>query len=104
MGLSLDDAGLEPALEEVAAALVAPVEPHRVDAVQSLHSPRERGLRRLDEQVEVVVEQVPGVHLPAKALRGVDEQIEPRLAVEIVEHDRSLLDAATDDVVPGRAR
>jgi hypothetical protein len=88
----------------VAAALVAPVEPHCVDAVQSLHPTRKLGLGRLHEQVEVVVKQVPGVHLPAKTPLDVDEELEPRFAVEIVEHDRPLLDAATDDVVPRRTR
>jgi hypothetical protein len=88
----------------MAAARVAPVESHRVDAVQSLHPAGELGLRRLDEQVEVVVEQVPGVHLPAETPLDVEEESEPCLAVEIVEHDRSLLDAAADDVVPRRAR
>jgi hypothetical protein len=88
----------------VATAHVAPVEPHRVDAVQPLHPARELGLSRLDKQVEVVVEQVPGVHLPAKTPLDVDEELEPRFAVEIVEHDRPLLDAATDDVIPRGAR
>jgi hypothetical protein len=88
----------------VATADVAPVEPHRVDAVQPLHPARELGLSRLDKQVEVVVEQVPGVHVPVMAALDVDEELEPGLAVEIVEHDRPPLDAAADDVVPGRAR
>jgi hypothetical protein len=101
---ALDHPRLEAPLKEVAAARVAPVEPHRVDAVQSLHSGGELGLCRLDEQVEVVVEQVPGVHLPAEAPLDVEEESEPGLAVEIVEHDRSLLHAAADDVVPRRAR
>jgi len=54
--------------------------------------------------VEVVVEQVPDVHFPAEALRDLGEQLEPRLSVAIVEHDRPLLDTAADDVIPGRAR
>jgi hypothetical protein len=101
---ALDHPRLEAALKEVAAARVAPVESHRVDPVQSLHPAGELGLRRLDEQVEVVVEQVPGVDLPAETPLDVEEESEPRLAVEIVEHDRSLLDAAAEDVVPRRAR
>ena len=104
MRLALDHAGLEPALEEVARAVVAAVEAHRVEAVQALHAARELGLRRLDQQVEVVVEQDPDVHPPAEPTLDVDEELEPGLAVEIVEHDRPLLDSAADDVVPGRAR
>ena len=103
VALVRDHARLEPALEEMAAAVVAAVEAHRVEAVQPLHAPRELGLRRLDQQVEVVVEQVPDVDLPA----------EPRLDLERAActkpRDRGrrarspLLDAAADDVVPGRA-
>jgi hypothetical protein len=104
MGFALDHAGLESALEEVAAALVAPVEPHRIHAVQPLHSAGELGLSRLDEQVEVIVEQVPGMHCPAETPLDVDEELEPGLAVEIVQHNRSLVHTAADDVVPGRAR
>ena len=104
MYLALDHAGLEPILEEVTAAGVAPVEPHRVDAVKPLHAPGELGLGCLDQQVEVVVEQIPRVHAPGVALLDVEEELEPGLAVAIVEHDRPLLDAAADDVVPGRAR
>jgi len=102
--ITLDDAGFEPILEEVTAAGVAPVEPHRIDAVQSLHPAGELGQCRLDEQVEVVVEQIPGVHAPGKASLDVKVKLEPGLAVAIVEHDRPLLYAATNDVVPGRAR
>ena len=85
-------------------ALVTAVEPHCVDAVQPLHPARQVGLRRLHEEMEVVVEQVPGVHLPAEAPADVEQQLEPRLAVTVVEHDRSLLDPAADHVVPGGAR
>jgi hypothetical protein len=104
MRLALDHAGLEPALEKVARAVVAPVEPDRVEAVQALHAGREFGLRRFDEQVEVVVEQAPNVHLPAEPTLNVDEELEPGFSIEIVEHDRPLLHTAADDVVPGRAR
>jgi hypothetical protein len=86
------------------AAHVAAVEPHRVDAVQALHPARQLGLRRLDEEVEVVVEQVPGVHLPAVAALHVGEEREPGGAVPVVEHDRPLLHSTADHVVPGRAR
>jgi len=88
----------------VAAARVPPVEPHCVHAVQSLHAAGEVGLGRLGEHVKVVVEQVPGVHVPAEAPLDVAEEPEPRRTVEVVDHDRPLLDATADDVVPGGTR
>ena len=99
-----DHAGLEPALEEVAAAVVAAVEAHRVQAVQAPHAVRELWLRRLDEQMEMVVEQDPDVNLPAEPRLDVEELLEPGLAIEVVEDDRPLLDSATDHVVPRGAR
>jgi len=104
MPVAVEHAGLEPALEEVAGAVVALVEPDRVEPVQALHAGREVGLSGLDQQVEVVVEQAPDVHRPAEPAPDLDEELEPRFPVEIVEHDRPLLDAAADDVVPGGAR
>ena len=103
MLVAVEHAGVEAALKEVAGACVAAVEAHRVDAVQALHPARELGLRRLDEQVEVVVEQVPRMEPPAEPLRHLDEQLEPRLAVAVVEDDRPLLHAAARHVVVGRA-
>jgi hypothetical protein len=104
MCVALDHPGRESVLEEVTAAGVAAVDPHCVDAVQPLHPAGELGLRGLDEQVEVVVEQVPRMHAPGEAPLHLEEELEPGLAVAIVEHDRPLLHAAADDVVPGRAR
>jgi len=99
-----DDSRLETTLEKMSGAVVATIEAHRVQAVQALHPARELGLRRLDQQVEVVVEQDPGVNLPAKATLDLDEQLVPGLAVKVVEDDRPLLDAAADHVVPGGTR
>jgi hypothetical protein len=95
---------VEAALEEMPRPRVAAVEPHRVDPVEALHCARELRLRRLDEQVEMVVEQVPRVQLPAEPLRHVDEELEPGLAIAVVEDDRSLLHPAARDVVVRRAR
>jgi hypothetical protein len=50
--------------------------------------------------VEVVVEQVPDVNLPAESLFDLDEQLVPGFAVKVVDDDRPLLDSAADDVVP----
>ena len=87
--VTLDDAGFEPILEEVTAAGVAPVEPHGVDPVQPLHPAGELRLCRLDEQVKVVVEQIPRVDPPGKAPLDVEEELEPGLAVAIVVHNRA---------------
>jgi hypothetical protein len=61
-------------------------------------------LRRLDQQVEVVVEQVPAVNPPAEALLDLDEQLVPGFAIEVVDDDGPLFDATADDVVPRGAR
>ena len=104
IGVAFDHAGLETPLEEVTGAHVAAVEPHRVQSVQPLHPLRELRLGGLNEEVEVVVEEDPGVELPAVALLCVDQQREPRGSIGVVDHDCPLLDAAAYDVVPGGAR
>jgi hypothetical protein len=102
--VALEHARLETALEKVSSAVVAAVEPHRMDGVQPLHPSREVGTSRLDQQVEVVVEQIPGVHLPAEPPSDVAEECVPRCPIAVVEHDPALLDATADHVVPGGAR
>jgi hypothetical protein len=104
MVLGLDHACVKPALEEMPDALVAPVEAHRVEAVQPLHPLGELRTLRLDQQVEMVVEDRPDPDAPAEAAGDVDEQVVPRPAVEIVEEDLPLLHAAADDVIVRRAR
>jgi hypothetical protein len=61
-------------------------------------------LRRLDQQVEVVVKQVPDVNPPAEASFDLEQQLVPGFAIQVVDDDRPLLDAAADDVVPRGAR
>jgi kynureninase len=102
--VTLEHPGLEPSLKQVAGAGVAAVEAHRVDAVQALHPARQLRLDGLDEEVEVVVEQIPRVHSPAEPLGDVHEELEPGLSIAVIQHDRPLLDATTDHVVPGRTR
>jgi hypothetical protein len=104
VALVRDHAGLEAALEEMPGAVVPAVEADRVQAVQPLHAARELGLRRLDQQVEVVVEQDPDVNRPAEPGLDLEQQLVPGLAVEVVQHDRPLLDSAADHVVPRGAR
>jgi hypothetical protein len=83
---------------------VAPVEPHRIEAVESVHPGREARLSRLHEHVDVVVEQTPRVDHPAEPLLDVKQQREPADAVLVVMDDRPLLDAATNAVVIGWRR
>jgi hypothetical protein len=62
--LVLDHLALEPPLEEVADAVVAAVEADRVQAVQALHPGGELRLGRVNDEVEVVVEQAPDDEVP----------------------------------------
>jgi hypothetical protein len=85
------------------AAVVAAVEAHGVQAVQTTHAVRQLRLRRFDQKVEVIVEQDPDVHLPAEARLDFEEQLVPGFAIEVVKDDRPLFDAPADHVVPGGA-
>src|SRR4051812_41771856 len=63
--VALDQARTEPLLEEMADEREPGVEVTRVLALEPLHSAREIGLRRLDEEMKVVGHQAVGVDLPA---------------------------------------
>jgi hypothetical protein len=52
--VGLDQGGPEPALKEVPAPVVAPVEPLRIQAVDSFHPSREVGPNGQDNQVVVI--------------------------------------------------
>jgi hypothetical protein len=75
-------------------AVVAAVEALGVEAVQPAHAVREVGLRCLEQQVEVVVEQDPGVQHPGETPARRLEGSRPPGAVDVVEHDRPTLDSA----------
>jgi hypothetical protein len=62
----LDHARVEAALEEMADAVVTTVEPHCVQAVEALHAGGQVGLCRLDEEMEVVVENDPDMDRPGE--------------------------------------
>jgi len=51
----------------------------------------------------VVVEQDPGVEDPVAAPAGLLELCPPPVAIEVVDHDRALLDTAGSDVIVSRA-
>jgi len=100
--VAVDHAGVEAPLEEVADAVVAAVEALRMEAVESLHSRGEGGLCRLDHEVKVVVEQDPRVQHPVEAALDVLQGLLPPATIDVVEHDRPLLDPACCDEVVGR--
>jgi hemoglobin-like flavoprotein len=77
----------------VADAVVPAVEALGVEPVEALHAGREQRLRRLHDEMEVVVQQHPGVQIPAETPDHVDEALLPPPTIEVVLHDRALLDA-----------
>jgi hypothetical protein len=102
--VGVDDPRVESPLEEVPDADVPPVEALCVEAVQPLHADRQLGLRRLDEQVKVVVEERPRVQPPGMSPDDVLQAAYPPMAVGVVLDDRALLDAAGRHEIDGRAR
>jgi len=87
------------AVEEMALALVAAVEVSGVEPLEPLHAPVEVGLRRLDEQVEVVPHEAVGQALPRAALDDVADAVEEPDPIARVEEDRQPHDPAVEDVV-----
>src|SRR5204863_4342554 len=75
-----------PPMEEVPLALVAPVEVLRVHALQPLHPSIKIGIRRVDEQVEVIPHEAVLEASPRPAIDDVGEEVEeadPITRVEI---------------------
>jgi hypothetical protein len=93
-----DAAGAEAVAEQVAFAIVLPVETLRVHAVDAVERPRERRLRRLDDEVVVVPEQRQGVDRPVICLDGVAQELQEREAVTAVAEDRAAVHALDPDV------
>jgi hypothetical protein len=99
-----NDLGVEALLVEMPDAVVSLVEALRVDAVEAVHSQRDVFERRLDDQVEVVVEQAVDVDDPAEARRRFPHESQPAPPVDVVEDDRHLGDAANGEVVDALGR
>lgn len=91
--------GLVARLEEVPLAPVALVEGTGVAAVQPLHPVAEVGIRRLDQQMDVVGHQAVGEQMPALALDDRDQEPRVQLVVLVVDKDATAIDAAGDDVI-----
>jgi hypothetical protein len=70
------------------------VEALRVEEVQPMHAARQPLERRLDDEVEVVVHQAPGVNDPIEPLRHLRQLPPERESIEIVDHDLHPRDAA----------
>jgi hypothetical protein len=69
------------------APAVTPIEPLRVQAVESVHAAGERLSWRLDNEMEVRPHETPRVQAPAKAPRCLAKQTDERLPVRVVDED-----------------
>jgi hypothetical protein len=68
MGVLLHKNGFEPPLKQMAHLRMPPVVVLRIAAIQLPHAKREIRLRRLDEEMIVIVHQAVGVADPAIAI------------------------------------
>jgi len=92
--VAIDHPGVEPTLEQMPDPVVSAVESLCVESVQPLHPIREIRLNRLEHEVEVVVEQDPGMQDPVEATRCLVQRSPPPGAVDVVEHDPPPFDAS----------
>jgi len=98
VALAADHARGEAAAEEMPGAVVPAVEPLRMEEEQTVHSLRQVDRIALDDEVQVVVEQAPGVNVPAVATDHVPEDTDECSAIVIVDDDRAAVDPASDHV------
>ena len=99
VALFFNQVGLEPALEQVAAATMPPIEITREAAVKIMHTVGEVCLGRLDEQMVVIRHQHEAVQPPAVDLDGPPEPLDPLLPVGVVANDPSPLVATRRQVI-----
>src|SRR5215211_8882140 len=90
---------------------MAVIEGLRVDAVEVTHPGGQAGLRRFDDEVEVVAHEAVGVANPLVPLDNTFEERQEALPIVIIEEDRALRVPARGDVIaragelePQRAR
>ena len=86
-----DEDGTKAAPKEMPASTVLPVEPPRVRAAQMLHPARERGRRRVDDEVEVSAHQAIRPTAPLVTLGNRLEQREQPLPVSRLPEDTFIL-------------
>jgi hypothetical protein len=100
---ALDDPGREAFAEEVAPALVLPVERLGVDAVEPAHPLGEAPELGLEDQMVVVRHQAERVHAPVVAFDLLREEAEEQAEIVRVPERRRAGHASRRDVVdPGR--
>ena len=104
MVVTIENPRREAALEEVPNPAVAPVEAHRMEAVEPLHPGRELRLSRPDDDVQVIRHERPSEHVPTAASSDLAELAFPCVAIEHIVDDRLLRNAPRGDVVDGRCR
>lgn len=92
--VAIDHPAIEPTLEQMPDPVVPAVESLCVESVQPLHPSREIRLHGLEHEVEVVVQQDPGMQDPVEATRCLVERSPPPGAIDVVEHDPPLFDAS----------
>jgi len=85
--------------EEMSAAAVLPVEPLCVDAAKVLHPARQVGLRRVDDEVEVIAHQAVGPAVPAVARDGRGELADESPSIRGLPKDDLLLYGKRGDVM-----
>jgi hypothetical protein len=94
-------------LEQVADAVVPPVEALRVHEVEPVHPARQVLARGFDDEVEVVVEDAEGVQQPAEAPLRLADPAHDGVAVQVVADDPLTRNAAyrhVDDAMLGEER
>ena len=91
----------EAPLKHMPDLLVPEVVGLRVAAIQLPHAEREIRLRRLDQQMIVIVHQTVGMAHPPIAIDNMGQQAQPLQAVPVVSHDVLPGVAPTRDMVDG---
>ena len=99
MRLLLNDDRLETTLEDVARAVVPPVEVLGIAGIQGMHPPRERRTSRFQQEVVVVSHQAIRVEEPGLIGDDGGEKIQKLTAIGGVAKDWSPFMAAAGDVV-----
>ena len=94
----VNDPGREAPLKEVTDAVVAVVEPLRVEEAEPVHRARKDSAGRRDDEVRVVRHQAPVEQLPAEAAGRFLELRDERVGVVAVAHDRLARNTAHRDV------
>jgi hypothetical protein len=98
MPITLDKPRVETVLEEVSRPRVALVEPHGVEAVQSMHPRGELEAPCRHDEVKVVGHQAERSRSPTEPVDRIAEEDEERAIVAVVEEDLGPSDTPCRDV------